>query len=101
MVGQRAREEAAESKQSLEDAQSRLRSLSQKQQMMEKLVRVFQQPLGPREAFVELSKITSSVIPYDSLFFLKIVDGQRLRVQDHHGAPQARSPSPPNRPTYL
>ena len=92
MAGQRAREEAAESKQSLEDAQSRLRSLSEKQQMMEKLVRVFQQPLGPREAFVELRKITSSVIPYESLFFLKIVDEQRLRVQDHHCAPERWDP---------
>ena len=58
MAGQRAREEAAESRQSLEDAQSRLKNLSEKQQMMEKLVRVFQQPLGPREAFAELGKIT-------------------------------------------
>lgn len=81
-AGQRAREEAAESRSSLVEAQSQLRSLSEKQHMVEKLVRVFKEPLGPREAFSQLRKITASVIPYDSLFFLKVNAQGEVQVQD-------------------
>jgi signal transduction histidine kinase len=83
MAGQRAREEAAESRLNLEDAQMKLKSLSEKQQLMERLVTVFKKKLGPREAFAELRKITGSVIPYDSLFFLRVDGGKTVRVQDH------------------
>lgn len=82
--GQRARDEAAQSRQHLEDAQLKLKTLSEKQQMMEKLVNVFKEDLGPREAFLQLRAITSSVIPYDSLIFLKVKSGGQARVQDHH-----------------
>jgi signal transduction histidine kinase len=86
MAGQRAREEAAESRQNLEDAQLRIKSLSEKQKMMEKLVKVFKQKLGPREAFAELHKITGSFMPFDSLFLLRIDSDETVRVQDHHCA---------------
>ena len=83
MWGERARQEVVESRQHLVHVHSKLKTLSEKQQMMETLVTVFKENLGPREAFSELRRITCTILSYDALFWLRVELDGNLQIQDY------------------
>jgi signal transduction histidine kinase len=76
-------EEAEQSRRALVRVQDRLSRVSEKQKLLEDLVKVFDQSLTPAEAFRELHRTTRSAVAYRSIVLFQITGGSLQPIRQN------------------